>query len=97
MKANDVCSLFTVSIAIIMECMNYKRDSYVRELLQLLKFMSLFIYFVKNFRCYKNPLYGTLCGKVLIGKNWRICEQPFAKSFLANIRDVPRYVRVVVT
>ena len=31
---------------------------YFSELLQLLKFVSLLIYSVTNFRCYKNQLYG---------------------------------------
>ena len=50
MKANDVCcfqGLFTVSIATfnnLCMCINYKQGFYFSELLQSLKFVSLFIY-----------------------------------------------------
>ena len=46
--------------------MNHKLDFYFSELLQSLKFVSLFIYFVGNSGRYKNPLYGItkLSGKV---------------------------------
>ena len=66
MKAHDVCcfqGLFTVSTAAfnnLCTCTNYKQGFYFSELVQSLKFMSLFIYFVGIFRCYKNPLYGSI-------------------------------------
>ena len=59
MKVNDVyCfqGLFTVSIAAfnnLCTCINYKRGFYFSELLQSLKFLLLFIYFMGNSRCYK--------------------------------------------
>ena len=63
MKANNVCcfqGLFTVSIATFNYIHVYKllMGFYFSELLQLVKFVSLFIYFMGNFRRYKNLLYG---------------------------------------
>ena len=34
-------------------CINYKQESYFSELLQLLKYVSILIYFMGKFRCYK--------------------------------------------
>ena len=39
-------------------CINDKQEFYCSELLQSPKFVSLLIYCVRNFGCYKSLLYG---------------------------------------
>ena len=53
--AYEIVIYYTAEIFIYTNCKQYLNFS---ELLQLLKFVSLLIYFMGNFRCYKNPLCG---------------------------------------
>ena len=47
--------LSITQLKFLFNCKRYLNSS---ELLQLLKFVSLLIYFMGNFRCYKSLLYG---------------------------------------
>ena len=60
--------------------MNHKRDFYFSELLQSLKFVSLFIYFVGNSGRYKNPLYGNTVITQAQLKQWASTEMTCLKG-----------------
>ena len=41
-------------------CINYKHEIYFSKILQSLKLVWLLIYFVENFRCYRNTAWYVL-------------------------------------